>query len=145
MNHESLTPPSDPWPSITRLPGGELELSFDAPLTAGRRVDWLRTRDWIAKTYSAAFCKPHIDPISRSWSVSVIVSHQDHQSSALFGSADFPDDLILRVRDVESEWLINDASTRLRHERPDLGDLTHMNRAEFEHWLSSIPKTIAKQ
>jgi hypothetical protein len=128
---------------ITRLPGGELELSFDAPLTTGRRVDWLRTRDWIARTYSAAFCKPHTDPIARYWSVSVIVSHQGHHALALFGSADFPDDLILRARDAESEWLINDANSRLRHERPNLSDLTYMNYAAFEHWLSSIPKPIA--
>lgn len=138
MTRERPTSAFDSWPVITRLPGGELELSFDAPLTTARRVDWFRTREWIARTYGAAFYNPHIDPITRSWSVAMSVSHQGHHASAQFGSADFPDDLFLRVRDADSEWLINDASTRLRHERPDLGDLTHMNRAAFEHWLSSI-------
>lgn len=142
MTREQRTSAPDSWPVITRLPSGDLELSFDAPLTTGRRVDWLCTHEWIAKTYGAAFCNPHIDPITRSWSVAVIVSHHGNHASAQFGSADFPEDLYLRIRETGSDWLIHDAATRLRKERPDLGDLTHMNHAAFEHWLSSIRKPI---
>ena len=133
--HSSL---NDPWHKVNRLPNGKLELSFDAPLSSHSRVNWLKVRDWLELNYEAKFTRALIDPVTSSWSVGVDARDQRRTAFAMLQCSDFPDDLVLRVREAESEWLIHDIATRIRAERPDLGDVRVMDNGAFGTWIESL-------
>ncbi|MBL8886127.1 MAG: hypothetical protein JNK16_05660 [Phycisphaerales bacterium] len=103
-------------------------------------MSWLGVRDWLAANYNAEFLNAFVDPITLFWSVEVQTLKHPH-GSLLLCLSDFPDDLILRAQDAASEWLIHDTATRLRTERPDLGDLRAMDRGSFKQWIDPLRKT----
>lgn len=129
---------TDPWPWIDRLPNGWLELSFDAPLDRDDRVDWLKVRDWLITEYNAEFSRRLVDPITSSWLVEFDAHGRGKKVSGMLYCQDFPDDLILRVVDRESEELIHDAAARLQSTKPDLGSLANMNKEAFWEWIGPL-------